>query len=79
MLRPYEESRGSALGAGGDARLLAEIAAQAGADIELKNSMLAFDFDSRLVSNSMASTVESAYLHRGSHTPPSLYQSSNPL
>ncbi len=33
--------------------------AQAGADIELKNSMLAFDFDSRLMSSSMASTVES--------------------
>ncbi len=33
--------------------------AQAGADIELKNSMLAFDFDSRLINSSMASTVES--------------------
>ncbi len=32
--------------------------AQAGADIELKNSILAFDFDSRLINNSMASTVE---------------------
>jgi hypothetical protein len=33
--------------------------AQAGADIELKNSMLALDFDSRLIKSSMASTVES--------------------
>src|SRR5258708_40042911 len=32
--------------------------AQAGADIELKNSMLDFDFDSRLINSSMASTVE---------------------
>ncbi len=33
--------------------------AQVGADIELRNSMLAFDFDSRLINSSMASTVES--------------------
>src|SRR5207302_2565599 len=33
--------------------------AQAGADIELRNSMLDFDFDSRLIKSSMASTVES--------------------
>jgi len=32
--------------------------AQAGADIELRNSMLDFDFDSRLIKSSMASTVE---------------------
>src|SRR5258708_14116559 len=33
--------------------------AYAGADIELKNSMLALDFERRLISSSMASTVES--------------------
>jgi len=32
--------------------------AQVGADIELKNSMLDFDFDKRLIKSSMASTVE---------------------
>src|SRR5437867_6073570 len=32
--------------------------AQAGADIELKNSMLDFDLDRRLINSSMASTVE---------------------
>src|SRR3989442_12541074 len=32
--------------------------AQAGADIELKNSMLDFDLDRRLINISMASTVE---------------------
>jgi hypothetical protein len=32
--------------------------AQAGADIELRNSMLDFDFDRRLIKSSMASTVE---------------------
>jgi len=32
--------------------------AQAGADIELRNSILDFDFDSRLIKSSMASTVE---------------------
>src|SRR5437899_11246087 len=43
--------------------------AQAGADIELKNSMLAFDFDSRLINSSMASTVESGLKTlRSTHT-----------
>src|SRR5260370_4889822 len=43
--------------------------AQAGVDIELKNSMLAFDFDSRLISNSMASTVDSGLRTvRSTHT-----------
>jgi len=38
--------------------------AQAGADIELRNSMLDFDFERRLIRSSMASTVE-----RGSEFP----------
>ena len=43
--------------------------AQAGADIELKNSILAFDFDSRLINSSMASTVESGLKTlRSTHT-----------
>jgi len=59
-LRPYEESRGSALGADGNARLLAEIVAQAaGVDMELRNSMLDLVLVRRLRSSSMASTVES--------------------
>src|SRR6267378_7203688 len=33
--------------------------AQVGADIELRNSMLDFDFDRRLINSSMASTVDS--------------------
>src|SRR5260370_35443941 len=43
--------------------------AQAGADIELKNSMLAFDFGSRLIRNPMASTVDSGLRTlRSTHT-----------
>src|SRR6267378_5415078 len=43
--------------------------AQAGAEIELKNSMLAFDLDSRLINSSMASTVESGLKTlRSTHT-----------
>jgi hypothetical protein len=43
--------------------------AQAGADIELRNSMLALDFDNRLINSSMASTVESGLKTlRSTHT-----------
>jgi hypothetical protein len=45
------------------------VIAQAGADIELKNSMLDFDFDRRLIKSSMASTVESGLRTlRSTHT-----------
>ena len=43
--------------------------AQTGADIEPRNSMLDFDFDSRLIKSSMASTVESGLRTlRSTHT-----------
>ncbi len=42
---------------------------EGGAFIPLKNSMLDFDFDSRLISSSMASTVESGLKTlRSTHT-----------
>ena len=42
---------------------------QAGADIELRNSMLDFDFDKRLIKSSMASTVERGLrTFRSTHT-----------
>jgi len=43
--------------------------AQAGADIELRNSMLDFDFERRLIRSSMASTVERGLrTFRSTHT-----------